>query len=122
LGYSENELERYIREIAKSLDCPTTFPGLPQFCVQFALMHFGEPPDFKFPRDIHKDAFEVLDDFIKVTLRYYQDETYFKDLIKRYKIDYVVRRKEYQGEWYLKQEAKIGEFYIFRVIRENKPE
>jgi hypothetical protein len=63
---------------------------------------------------------ETIDDFVKVALRYYQDERYFEDLLKRYKVDYVIRKKAYQGEWYLREETKIGEFYIFRVIKEKE--
>jgi hypothetical protein len=50
----------------------------------------------------------------------HQDERYFEDLLKKYKVDYVVRKKAYQGEWYLKEETKIGEFYIFRVLKEKE--
>jgi hypothetical protein len=40
-------------------------------------------------------------------------------LLKKYKVDYVVGKKPYQREWYLREETKIGDFYIFRVIREK---
>jgi len=114
LGLSKAELEKYINDIIEHNKCYVVCVG--KFWSVYALLFFGEPQNFKFPRG--QDAGEVIDDFVEVALRYYQDERYFEDLLKRYKVDYVVRKKPYQGEWYLKEEAKIGEFYIFRVLKE----
>jgi hypothetical protein len=60
-----------------------------------------------------------VDDFVDVALRYYQDEMYFESLMRKYRVDYVVRKKDYQGEKYLKREVKIGEFYVFRIVEEK---
>jgi hypothetical protein len=115
LGFSEDELKKYIYYgIIRPHKCYVVLPGFGDFCTPYALNLLGEPQDFKFPRD--KGVLEVIDNFVKVALRYYQDERYFEDLLKRYKVDYVVRKKAYQGEWYLKEETKIGEFYIFKVV------
>jgi hypothetical protein len=116
LGFSEDELKKYVYDIIERHyhGCLVVYSGFVDFCAVLALVFFGEPQDFKFPRD--KDVVEVIDDFVKVALRYYQDERYFEDLLKRYKVDYVIRKKPYQGEWYLREETKIGEFYIFKVV------
>jgi len=119
LGFSEAELKKYIYyDIIRPHKCYVVLPGLGDFCTPYALNLFGEPQDFKFPRD--KGVLEVIDDFVEVALRYYQDERYFEDLLKKYRVDYVIRKKPYQGEWYLREETKIGEFYIFRVIKEKE--
>jgi hypothetical protein len=119
LGFSEAELKKYIYyDIIRPHKCYVVLPGFGDFCTPYALSLLGEPQTFRFPRD--KGVLETIDDFVKVALRYYQDERYFEDLLKRYKVDYVIRKKAYQGEWYLREETKIGEFYIFRVIKEKE--
>jgi hypothetical protein len=111
LGLSEDEFKDYIYNISKR---EHVFWGSSPYSTFVSKAYFGEPKDFKFSK--YKNIYEAIDDFVKVALRYYQDERYFEDLLKKYKVYYVVRKKAYQGEWYLKEETKIGEFYIFRVV------
>jgi hypothetical protein len=115
LGLSEDEFKDYIYNISKR---DHVFWGSSPYSTFVSKAYFGEPKDFKFSQ--YKNIYEAIDDFVKVALRYYQDERYFEDLLKRYKVDYVIRKKPYQGEWYLREETKIGEFYIFRVIKEKE--
>jgi hypothetical protein len=115
LGLSEDEFKDYIYNISKR---EHVFWGSSPYSTFVSKAYFGEPKDFKFSQ--YKNIYEAIDDFVKVALRYYQDERYFEDLLKRYKVDYVIRKKPYQGEWYLREETKIGEFYIFRVIKEKE--
>ena len=115
LGLSEDEFKDYIYNISKR---DHVFWGSSPYSTFVSKAYFGEPKDFKFSQ--YKNIYEAIDDFVKVALRYYQDERYFEDLLKRYKVDYVIRKKAYQGEWYLKEGTKIGEFYIFRVIKEKE--
>ncbi|MFZ8802518.1 MAG: hypothetical protein ACO2PO_05945 [Candidatus Calescibacterium sp.] len=120
LGFSEDDLKKYVYDIIEHHyhGCLVVYSGLVDFCAAFPLIFFGGPKDFKFPRDKYEQ--EVIDDFVEVALRYYQDERYFEDLLRKYRVDYVVRKKPYQEEWYLREETKIGEFYIFRVIKEKE--
>jgi hypothetical protein len=65
----------------------------------------------------HENFCKITDDFVDAVPKYYNDDEYFEYLLKKYKVDYVVRKKPYEGEWYLREETKIGDFYIFRVIK-----
>ena len=120
LGFSELELKEYIKKNIDPNTCWGLPRGIPAFCISSVLSFVGETRDFKFPRN--KEVIEVINDAINIVLKYYQNESYFEYLLKKYKVDYVVRKKPYQGEWYLREETKIGDFYIFRVIKEKKLE
>jgi hypothetical protein len=113
LGLSENELQNYIYYLLTKSMWTKVPHGI--FILK---AYLGEPPDFRFSN--YKNTYEAVDDFLKITLEYFRDDKKFESLIQKYKVDYVVRRKSYNGEWYLKQEAKIGEFYVFKVIKDKR--
>ncbi len=114
LGFSESEFRDYIYDISKR---DHVFWGISPYSTFVSKAYLGEPNDFRFSK--YKNIYEAVDDFVDVALRYYQDEMYFESLMRKYRVDYVVRKKDYQGEKYLKREVKIGEFYVFRIVKEK---
>jgi hypothetical protein len=117
IGLSDDEIKENIYDSFSNICRKNKLSPYPlEFDIGFFLATYGKPPDFEIS---YENFCKTKDDFVNTVLKYYNDDEYFEYLLKKYKVDYVVRKKPYEGEWYLREETKIGDFYIFRVIREK---
>lgn len=112
LGYTLEDLEKYIKDISKTNH--VVWSGIPSLWVSRA--YFGVPENF----DIltYKDIQSAIPDLLNVIKVKYSDKDYMQNIMRKYKIDFVIRKRpKSESESYLKEVEKINGFFIFQIIQ-----
>ncbi|GBD03337.1 hypothetical protein HRbin19_00618 [bacterium HR19] len=112
LGYSGEELKKYIKDISER---EHVVWGTSTFSVFVSRAYFGTPPNFTIEK--YKNLKEALPELTEKILQIYKDEEKMNEILKKLKVDYVVRKKDYQGEPYLEKISEIGDFKIMKVVK-----
>ncbi len=112
LGYSDEELKEYIKDISER---EHVVWGNSPLSVFISRAYFGIPPNFTIEK--YKNLKEALPELTEKILEMYKDEEKMNQILKKYKIDYVVRKKDYEGEPYLEKISEIGDFKIMKVVK-----
>lgn len=110
LGYTWNELKSYVEDISKR----TYVVGFGWSSLWSSRAYFGLPQNFNIME--YKDIQSALADLLDLMEKMYSDEFYMSYLMKKFKIDIVVRKKpRLESESYLRELGKIEEFFVFKV-------
>lgn len=112
LGYTLEDLEEYIKDISKINH--VVWSGWPSLWVSRA--YFGVPENFDIL--IYKDIQSAIPDLLNVIKVKYSDKDYMQNIMRKYKIDFVIRKRpKLESESYLKEVEKINGFFIFQIIQ-----
>lgn len=110
LGYTTDELGRYIQDISKKNH--VVWSGRASLWTSRA--YLGLPENFDILK--YQDIISALPDLMNIIIHKYSDDEYMQNLMEKYKVDFVVRKKpKTESEYYIKEVAKISEFTIFKT-------
>lgn len=112
LGYSEEEFANYVLDISGRQR--VVWSEKPSLWISRA--YFGVPKGFDIMNYV--DISSALKDLLPMMLRLYSDKNYIESLMKKYRIDFIVRTKpKGENELHLTEVHRVADFIVFEIKR-----